>query len=375
MKICFIGDSSSIHTKRWYHFFKNKGYSVHIITWKNAPELPQERIHILKESLLTRLRFIRAFFISLWVIKKIREINPDIIHIHMISRYSLGCLFIKDIPVIISIGGYDILKVSDISWIHFFINKKILKRADGITTSSRDIKLKLINRFGVDEKKIKCFCWGIDFKLFSSFTSEDSKINKKKYNIPEDYIVLFHNRYFPAAKYRIVFESIKKLNNKFSDFVLIVVKGITSEDDWADVIKYAEELKLNDKIIFVNRYLSQNDMAEYLSFSDIYFNILTHDQRGLSILEAMAGGCIPAVNDMPVYREFINDDINGIIFKSEEPESIADRLYLIIQNLKELKQKFKLYNHEYIGKNDDKEVNEKMMDTLYSDVINNFKKQ
>ncbi|MFC1557961.1 glycosyltransferase family 4 protein [candidate division KSB1 bacterium] len=373
MKICFIGDSTSIHTKRWYYYFESKGHSVNIISWNNDPEYPQDKIHTLSTTLILNIKYFRAFYISLWVIRKIREISPDIIHIQMLSRYALGCFFIKDIPVIISIGGYDILRVSQISRIHFLLNKKMLERAEGITTSTQFIQRQLIDRFNIDADKIRCFCWGINYKLFSSVTLENSKIYKQKYNIPDNCAIIFHNRYFPAAKHQALLEAIKKLKDSLSEFALIIIKGISSDADWESVREYAKSAGIDDKIVFINKHISQNEMGEFLSFSDIYINILTHDQRGLSILEAMAAGCIPAVNNLPAYREFIKDGVNGIIFDSEEPVYIAERLYYVIQNLGKLKQKYKRYNQEYIAENDDREKNEHLMYKLYMDVMKKFK--
>lgn len=370
MKVCFIGDSTSIHTKRWYNYFLKKGYSIHVISWNKDPGLPHDKIHTLSEKLFFNIKYIRTIFISLWVWRKIKKINPGLIHIQMISRYAFGCLFINHIPVIISIGGFDILKAAELSKIHFLFNKILLKKAAGITTSSKDIKTKLISKYNIPENVIKYFCWGINFELFSKSAGLDETSKKEiklKYKIPEDNVVFFHNRYFPAAKHKILLESMKKL--RYSEFVLLIAKGTTADDKWEEVKEYARDIGIDGKILYIERYLSQEEMAELLSVSDIYLNILTHDQRGLSILEAMASGCIPAVNNLPVYNEFITDGTNGIIFKSEEPEYIADRIYKIIQNLREFKEKCKIFNTEYIGKNDDMEKNESLMNNLYEDVL------
>ncbi|NVM04297.1 MAG: glycosyltransferase family 4 protein [Candidatus Helarchaeota archaeon] len=369
MKICFIGDSNSIHTKRWYKFFRKEGYSIDIISWNKDPEIPQKNMHNIPFNFILRIKYLRAIFILIWSIRRIHKINPNLIHIHMISNYGWACLFIKNIPIIVSIGGYDILIRAKVSRIHFFLSKLLLKKADGVTTSSKFIKSELIEKFYIKEEKIKYFSWGIDFKLFSSIPAEERKNNKIKYNIPEDYIVLFHNRYFPAAKYKILFDSIKNLNDIYSEFVLILVKGVSVDKDWLKAKRYVENLGIGDKVIFIDKFVSQGKMSQLLSFSDIYINILTHDQRGLSILEAMAAGCIPAVNNLPVYHEFIKNEINGIIFDSEEPEPISKKIYWIIKNLSELKSKFRKYNYVYIRENDDKGKNEYIMKELYMEVL------
>lgn len=42
MKICYIGNSQSIHLQRWVKWFSEKGHEVHLIT-DNLKEI--ERIH------------------------------------------------------------------------------------------------------------------------------------------------------------------------------------------------------------------------------------------------------------------------------------------------------------------------------------------
>ena len=32
MKICYLSDANSVHTKKWYIFFLNKGYKVVVIS-------------------------------------------------------------------------------------------------------------------------------------------------------------------------------------------------------------------------------------------------------------------------------------------------------------------------------------------------------
>jgi glycosyltransferase involved in cell wall biosynthesis len=46
-----------------------------------------------------------------------------------------------------------------------------------------------------------------------------------------------------------------------------------------------------------------------------FFSILTSDALSVSLLEAMAHGCIPIVSDLPDNREWVEDNKNGIILK------------------------------------------------------------
>ncbi|MGP8337571.1 MAG: glycosyltransferase, partial [Methanosarcinaceae archaeon] len=34
MKLCFIADATTVHTKRWVEYFSKEGHDVHLITYE-----------------------------------------------------------------------------------------------------------------------------------------------------------------------------------------------------------------------------------------------------------------------------------------------------------------------------------------------------
>jgi len=62
MRICYLSDANSVHTKKWCSFFKDLGYDIHVISLNNG-DIPGVTVHsfniesekVEKESLLYKV--------------------------------------------------------------------------------------------------------------------------------------------------------------------------------------------------------------------------------------------------------------------------------------------------------------------------------
>jgi glycosyltransferase involved in cell wall biosynthesis len=50
-----------------------------------------------------------------------------------------------------------------------------------------------------------------------------------------------------------------------------------------------------------------------------YLSLPTSDSVSVSVLEAMAQGCVPIVSDLPANRELVRDGDNGLVLREGEP--------------------------------------------------------
>ncbi|HBE80849.1 MAG TPA: glycosyl transferase family 1, partial [Firmicutes bacterium] len=50
---------------------------------------------------------------------------------------------------------------------------------------------------------------------------------------------------------------------------------------------------------------------KYLAASHLMVSIPKSDGTPVSLLEAMAAGCLPVLADLPVYHDWITDGVNG----------------------------------------------------------------
>lgn len=128
-----------------------------------------------------------------------------------------------------------------------------------------------------------------------------------------------------------------KEKNKY-DFELIIVGD---GDEREKLEKMCYEYKLMDKVKFEG---FQNDVWKFLDNSSVFIYPVTWNEAfGISIVEAMARGCIPIASKRGGIGEIISNCENGFLVDEISAESLAE----VISNVYDLDEKEK----EKISKN------------------------
>jgi len=371
MRICLIGIGNSFHIKRWINYFQKNGDDVYLIS--TAPGAISGVSHLpFKSSGIYRIPGIRGIFRIVQCLRYLKKINPDLIHLHMISTLGLVRIFLPGIPFIVSPWGYDIYTLSAKSYLFRKLSQWILKNADGITTTSDALRSLLIQKFRAKEERIKTFFWGIEYKLFSRDDPVLRQKQREKMDIPNDAPVFIMNRYFPAANYRLLWESFKKVLELHPEAVMIVVKGYTKDKFWIDAKEYAQGVGIDISIRWVEKVISLEEMASLVQASNIFLNIVYADQRSSSLIEAMAAGLVPLVNDLPVYREFLRDGENAVFVFEQNPEELASKMNYVLEHLLELQEKFKIPNQQFVRNIGDQAKQQEKMRSFYQEIVNRY---
>jgi len=74
----------------------------------------------------------------------------------------------------------------------------------------------------------------------------------------------------------------------------------------------AQALGLQDRVRFVGR-LDADAQARHYAQARWYLSLPRSDSVSVSVLEAMAHGCVPIVSDLPANRELLMDGVNGLV--------------------------------------------------------------
>ena len=78
------------------------------------------------------------------------------------------------------------------------------------------------------------------------------------------------------------------------------------------VKRQAAQSGLADRVEFVGR-LDAATQAAFYARARWYVSVPRSDSVSVSVLEAMAHGCIPVLSDLPANRELVRDGANGLI--------------------------------------------------------------
>jgi glycosyltransferase involved in cell wall biosynthesis len=94
--------------------------------------------------------------------------------------------------------------------------------------------------------------------------------------------------------------------------------------------------------------LPHSKMAEVFRRAQIVASPSVHDGTPNTLLEGLACGCFPVAGDLESIREWITPDENGLLFDSNNSQSIANAIISALEN-KNLREKAAGLNQKIIA--------------------------
>jgi glycosyltransferase involved in cell wall biosynthesis len=189
-------------------------------------------------------------------------------------------------------------------------------------------------------------------------------INISISNVPKENII-YSNRLHKKL-YRIdkVIEAFCRFNeNRINENWKLIIAGSGEETDKLKGI--VRDLNIQKNVEFIG-WANNNLNADYYNRSKIFVSIPESDATSISLLEAMATGCIPILSDLPSNKEWITDGLNGIIVNNISVNFLEQIMSLNMDKAMEI-------NRNIIQQKGTKEVNKKNFIELYNRILLNNK--
>lgn len=127
---------------------------------------------------------------------------------------------------------------------------------------------------------------------------------------------------------------IENMENKHINYMLNIAGNGPCEKELKG---YVDTRKLNNKVKFYGR-LTKKDLIDFLKKQDIYLNFSEYEGTSLTMLEAMACGCVPVVTNVSGVNDFIVSGQNGLISDVGNIDDIADNIAFLEQNRKKIEE-------------------------------------
>jgi len=317
-KLLLVG-SNTIHTYKYLQLVEDYFDEILLITNEKSTAYDYPAI-----ELSFKLK-IRNFFSTVQEIKKhIVSFEPSVIHVHQANSYGLFALLASrntGIPTVLTAWGSDILLLPKTNFLFKKMVQFNLRTADFLTSDSTfmaeemkklaSLKSEIvIANFGIDVTPIPCEKENIIYS---------NRLHKKLYRV--DKIIDAFFRF--------------KENPNYADWRLVI--AATGTETEALKAKVAN-LKLLKDVEFVG-WIQKEDNERWYSKAKIWVSIPESDATSISLLEAMACGCIPVVSDLPANREWIKSGVNGIIAENLESNYIEKAMEINQVRAMEINQK------------------------------------
>lgn len=157
---------------------------------------------------------------------------------------------------------------------------------------------------------------------------DDEKIHEvtASYDLPENVpVFLFVGRMMWYKGLRIILDALAKLKADETDFRMVFIGG---GQDFEEVKAYAEQLKLNDKVIFTGPVRGRDNLRAWYCRSSLFLFPSTFDTNGLVVREAAACSLGAMLIQGSCAAEGVTDGRNGILI-----EENADSMYHALKKL------------------------------------------
>jgi len=359
MKICYLGDANSIHTKKLCCFFRDKGYDVSVISL-NDGEIEGVKVYSMAMKIenqgnsIAKVRYLRNI---IKIKKLVREINPDILHAHYATSYGLLGSLVNYKPYIISVWGSDVYDFPKKSFIHEKLLKYNLKKADLILSTSKVMadetkkyidKDILITPFGVDIDKFKIN--NINKTVEDGLVIGTIKTLEEKYGI--EYLIK-------------AFQIVKNRNKNLNIKLKIAGKGSKE----SDLKKLCKELNIENYVEFLG-FVNPNDVPNIFNSFDIavFPSILDSESFGVAAVEAEACGVPVIVSDVGGLMESTKPNYSSFVTKRKDSNDLANKLEKLLLD-DELRKSMGMNARKYVEDNYNYIDNFDYINDIYLDLL------
>lgn len=355
MKVLILGDLESNHTKRvvsqiiespkmevvsgisfqdTIEYYNGKEKSNKIFNEKYI-------VNVTKLERIRKIGFIIQFLRNKNKIKKIIQ-KYDLLNIQAVS--SRGIFFLNtNKPIISSFWGSEIWEKQKIY--NKIIQRKILKQSVLITVIHEKMKEKVLKEFGIEfQNKIRIVKYFMmDTKLLDSITNNDITEFKNNYGIPlNSKIITVSYSSAPRHRQDKILEILGRLDEKviYEKNFYFIFPMTYGHSDWTNIIrKKMLHNKYKSRIILLDKYLNDKDIAVLRNISDVFINVPTQDSFSATMMEHLYTGSVVITGDWLPYDEIFNSKANIIKITDFNLNELHEIVHDVIFNLDRHKKK------------------------------------
>ena len=292
-------------------FIVGKALGINKLIYPNTPlkeTLSDDGIHLHPVSVIPLPRLTLGEYITyaLNAARHIRKIKLDLIHGQ--SMYSFGCALSKKFPLVVTVQGpqieeYKAILNSQTTINHLitdrtnvFLEAYSTKKADLVITDSENSKKIVVEKYGVDEGKIRVIL------------KEGVNLNQYIQSSCEDNIILFVGRLHERKGLDLLLPIFKEILTEEDAVLRIVGSG-----EMEKALKMqVEKLGIQKNVEFMG-YLPDSEMQKQYSKASIFVSPSRYEGFGIVLLEALASGLPLVATNTGISSKVIEENKNGFL--------------------------------------------------------------
>ena len=271
----------------------------------------------------------------------IKEIQPDLIHAGPIQN----CAFLVALSgfrhLLAMSWGYDLVMDAESSWWMRQVTSYTLRRSAFFTSDANVTREKAI-AFGMNPERTVVFPWGIDLEHFRLKDTEGRKrkavSSKKKLSVSSKQskgTTLFCSRTWESIYgVDVLAKAFVKLASVNPDVNLILLGGGSQGGHIRQILMRGGVM---DRVHFGGQ-VGQRDLPRWYNMADVYISPSHVDGSSVTLMEAMASGLPCLVSDIAGNKEWIQDGVNGWLFRDGDVDDLTEKILSAIKKRREFRR-------------------------------------
>ncbi|GAB4459856.1 MAG: glycosyltransferase [Anaerolineales bacterium] len=249
----------------------------------------------------------------------IREIQPDLIHAGPIQN----CAFLVALSgfrrLLAMSWGYDLVMDADKNAWMRWVTRYTLRQSAFFTCDANVTREKAI-AFGMNPENTVVFPWGVDLQHFTPKPFKRSNVRT---------VTLFCSRTWePIYGVDVLAKAFVKVANVNPDVNLILLGGGSQGNHLRQILMNGGVM---ERVHFGGQ-VSQRDLPRWYHMADLYISPSHVDGTSVTLLEALASGLPCLVSDIPGNRDWVEEGVNGWLFRDGDADDLAEKILLAIKN-------------------------------------------
>ena len=213
------------------------------------------------------------------------------------------------------------------------ILKNLCSRSSAVVCMTKRSARLLSNLYGVPKELLNVISHGVP-----EFKRHPAEELKRKHNLSGKKLISTFGLIGPGKGLELGIKAMSEVVRDFPDATYLILgqthpmlKKKEGETYRIMLENMVQELNIENSVIFVNRFLNDNELGEYLHMSDIYLSPYPNPDQAVSGTMAFAIGCGKAiVSTSYAYAIEVLENGRGLLAETAHPESLANLIKKIL---------------------------------------------
>ena len=299
LRLAFLGDPNSVHTRRWLGYFAERGHDVHLLDGYETTIRPglddRIRVHRYSAHGRWRIRFLSSLQGRRSLRRTLKRLRPDVLHAHYLSRYGWQARLSGFHPYVISPWGSDLFETLRTSQRAQVWARATLGAADLVTVVSEPMRAAVLEVGGRPDL-IEMIQFGVDTQRFSPGPIDEGMIDRL--GLRQRRVIFSPRALQEIYNQELIVDALAALP---PDTVLVLTARNADPDYLAALRSRIDRLALGDRVRILAE-VSEDDLPHLFRLSRVVVSVPRSDGFPVSVLEAMASGTPVIATDLPPIR-------------------------------------------------------------------------